>query len=912
MSFSKRMMIIMAVTFTLLTFMVYSVSRSILMEDYSSLELQETRNSVQLAYSAIQDDIDEIAANDSDWAGWNETYEFIENRNDQYVANNIPDTSYQDLKLNLILYINTSGEIVYGRSYDYTNNKELPLPADLENIIAENTGLWQHNTVEGGISGIFMFNEGPMILASKPILTSDKNGPQRGALVMGRYVDAAELMSLSGSTHLTLGLLRLDDPELPHDITTMLENSKNDNPIYIQALNEEIISGYGVIKDVFGNPALALKVDMVRSIYQQGNNSLRFFLILLILFVITTGLLVMLIVKRTVLTRLEKMSSDFSLIGYHSDHSMRLQMPGNDEFTQLANSANTMLKSLELNHQNVSDNKERYSTLTENMYDLISEMSVDGRYLFISTNYSDALGYEPSDIVDKNIAEFLYPEDKNEVMDAIISLDPATLKQLIYRVVCKNGVVKWFESTGKTYDTVKGEVRLVLVSRDITERQKYEEQIRYQAFHDSLTDLPNRTLFMDRLLLALAHAKRNKKMLALIFLDLDRFKLINDTLGHEIGDRLLSEAAWRIKACVREEDTVARFGGDEFTIMLPDMANAEGAAKVAEKILENARLPFTIKGHELYLSISAGIALYPNDGIDADTLLKNADTAMYLAKEKNRNNYQFYTPELNKRIHERLMIEIEMRRAIEREEFILHYQPKINVNTGEMIGVEALVRWQHPERGLVPPVEFIPIAEETGMIVPLGEWVLRTACLQNKRWQDSGYAPVSISVNLSARQFQLQNLIEMTRRVLNETGLEAHWLELEITESIAMMNSQYTMDTLHRLKKMGIKLSIDDFGTGYSSLSLLKRFPVDKLKIDKSFVMGIGEVQDSEIIASTIIALCKSLKLDVVAEGVETEEQCKFLQKHQCSEMQGYLFSKPVSSVALESFMAKWSLSKSS
>lgn len=912
MSFSKKMLIIMGITFTVLTIMVYSVSRLILMGDYSDLESKETRKNVQLAYSAIDDEIDEIAANVSDWAGWNDTYEFIIDGNNEYIEDNIPDTTYIDLELNLILYINSSGEIVYSRSYDFKNNEEVPLPADLENIIAGNTNLWQYNDVEGGISGMFMFNEGPMLLASKPILTSNKQGPPRGALIMGRYLDAAEIMNLSDSTHLTINLVSLNAPELPQDVIAKLVSSNYINPVYVQPLNDDTITGYGILRDVFDNPSLVFEVDQDRSIYQQGSKTMSAFLLLLILFVILSGLLVMLIIKRTVLTRLDNMSRNFSLIGDYSDHSMRLQMSGNDEFTKLANSANIMLESLEKNNQHLSDNKERYNTLTENMYDLISEISVKGVYLYISPNFMDIMGYKPSDMVDKNIGDFVCAEDKKMVMDAISSLDKVKLKQLIFRMKCKNGDLKWFESSGRNYSTAKGEIRLILVSRDITERQEYEEKIKHQAFHDSLTNLPNRSLFTDRLRLSLAHAKRNNQMIAILFIDLDRFKPINDTLGHEIGDQLLCETAWRIRACVREEDTVARLGGDEFTVMIHEIENAESAAKIAERILENIRLPFMIKGHELYLSISAGIALYPDDGIEVETLLKNADTAMYLAKENNKNNYQFYTPELNEKIHNRLLIEIEMRRAIERAEFVLHYQPKINVNTNEMIGVEALVRWQHPERGLVPPMEFIPIAEETGMIVSLGEWVLHTACRQNKEWQNSGYEPMSISVNLSARQFQLQNLVEMTRRILNETGLEAHWLELEITESIAMMNSQYTMDTLNRLKKMGVKLSIDDFGTGYSSLGLLKRFPVDKLKIDKSFVMGIGEVRDSEIITSTIIALCKGLKLDVVAEGVETEEQCKFLQKHQCSEMQGFLFSKPLSSYDLELLMAKWHLSKSS
>ncbi|MCL6635389.1 MAG: EAL domain-containing protein [Peptococcaceae bacterium] len=441
---------------------------------------------------------------------------------------------------------------------------------------------------------------------------------------------------------------------------------------------------------------------------------------------------------------------------------------------------------------------------------------------------------------------------------------------------------------------VDEQIMFTVILRDITERKRYEETIRHQAFHDALTGLPNRMLFKDRLTLAIAHAKRNKQILAVLFLDLDRFKLINDTLGHALGDQLLQMTAQRLMETVREDDTVARLGGDEFTLLLPGINKAENAAKVAQKVIEAIRNPFTIGQHELYITTSVGVALYPSDGEDAETLLKNADAAMYLAKEKGRNNYQLYTPAMNARAFERLELENSLRRALEKGEFVVYYQPKIKMDTGKIVGMEALVRWQHPEKGLVPPADFIPVAEETGLIIPLGEWVLRTACRQNKAWQDRGFPPMRVAVNLSARQFQLQNLVETIARILEETGLEPRWLELEITESVAMQNAEYTVKMLHELKEMGIQLSIDDFGTGYSSLSYLKRFPIDKLKIDKSFVREIGMDKDNEVIASTVIVLGKSLKIGVNAEGVENEEQLDFLKKHQCDEMQGYLFGRPV------------------
>lgn len=541
------------------------------------------------------------------------------------------------------------------------------------------------------------------------------------------------------------------------------------------------------------------------------------------------------------------------------------------------------------------ESEERYRTLAENTYDLISEIGADERYLWLSPNYQDILGYDSRELLHKKIIDFIHPEDCPAVRSAFRRVfEHRAIGQVICRFRHKNGDLHWFESTGKTYQTATGESRVVLVSRDITERQRFEETIRHQAFHDALTGLPNRLLLNDRLTLEIAHAKRNKQMLAVLFLDLDRFKLVNDTLGHGVGDQLLTIIARRLTGCVREDDTVARLGGDEFALLLPEIAQVENAVKVARKILQAIKEPVHMDIHELYITASIGIALYPNDGGDAETLLKNADTAMYRAKEKGKNNYQLYTPAMNAKAFERLALENGLRRALERKEFVVYYQPKVDISTGKVIGMEALVRWQAPNRGLVPPGEFIPLAEDTGLIVPIGEWVLKTACAQNKAWQNAGYPPLRVAVNLSARQFQLQNLVEMVSRVLAETGLDPSWLELEITESVAMQNAEYTVKMLYELKEMGIQLAIDDFGTGYSSLSYLKRFPINKLKIDKSFVNEINTDEDNKAIASTVIVLGKSLKLGVVAEGVETEEQYDFLKKHQCNEMQGYLFGKPV------------------
>jgi diguanylate cyclase (GGDEF)-like protein len=428
---------------------------------------------------------------------------------------------------------------------------------------------------------------------------------------------------------------------------------------------------------------------------------------------------------------------------------------------------------------------------------------------------------------------------------------------------------------------------------DITERKRAEEQVRTLAYHDGLTGLPNRLVFQDRLALAVAQAHRRGKGLAVLFLDLDRFKVINDSLGHSVGDLLIREVAVRLRSCLRVGDTVARLGGDEFTLLLPDVEDAMDTVRVANKALEIIRMPFDIDGRELFVTASMGISLYPGDGHDPETLVKNADAAMYRAKEQGRDTYQLYTPALNATALERLALESSLRKALAQDELLLHYQPILDVATRRVHGLEALLRWRHPELGLVSPGEFIPLAELTGLILPMGPWVLRTACAQTRAWQER-QPGLRIAVNLSARQFQEPGLVSHVTAALEETGLEPRYLQLEITETNAMHHAQTAIQTLRELKALGVGLSIDDFGTGYSSLSYLKRFPIDTLKIDQSFIRDIGTDPDDAAIASAIIALAHTLKLSVVAEGVETPEQLSFLSRYGCDRTQGYLFSPPL------------------
>jgi diguanylate cyclase (GGDEF)-like protein/PAS domain S-box-containing protein len=438
------------------------------------------------------------------------------------------------------------------------------------------------------------------------------------------------------------------------------------------------------------------------------------------------------------------------------------------------------------------------------------------------------------------------------------------------------------------------------------ERKLAEDRIHFLATHDALTGLPNRTLLNDRLSQAVLYAQRYDRWVTVLFVDLDNFKFINDSLGHNAGDELLKTIAKRMVSCIRATDTVVRIGGDEFVIVLSDQPkDVDVISETVQKIQSTIAEPARLEGHDLRVTSSIGIANYPDDGIDADTLLANSDAALYRAKDVGRDNFQFYTSELNTKVHGRFLLQEELRNAIARSEFVLHYQPQVDLRSGRVFAVEALVRWRHPRLGMVPPVKFIPMTEETGLIVPIGDWVLREACRQTKAWQDVGLPPIAVSVNVSARQFKEKNLVARVASALKESGLDANYLELEVTESLIMQDVELAVATMRELRGLGVQLSIDDFGTGYSSLSALKNFPVSRLKIDKSFIDGLLADESDRAVASAVISLGKALNLRVIAEGVEVEAQAAFLRNVNCDEMQGYLFSKPLPAQDIEELFSR-------
>jgi diguanylate cyclase (GGDEF)-like protein/PAS domain S-box-containing protein len=543
--------------------------------------------------------------------------------------------------------------------------------------------------------------------------------------------------------------------------------------------------------------------------------------------------------------------------------------------------------------------------------DIIYMLDRDGHFTFINERIEMLLGYSPKELIGKHYSDLVYQRDIDAARYIFNERRVGTRASSNVEIRLKYKD----ESSRHLFDTRTLPVELSSVgmynsendarkknyrgtygvARDITERKIAEETINFQAYHDLLTNLPNRALLRDRLGLAISQAKREQEKLAVMFLDLDRFKNINDSLGHVIGDELLQQVATRLKSCIREGDTLARFGGDEFTLLLPKIGSGkEDISKIAEKINDVLKEPFTINGNELYVSASIGISIYPRDGKDMDTLIKHADIAMYHVKDTGKNNFKFYSTDMRTPYFQNLSLETGIHKALANNEFQLVYQPQINIKSGEIVGVEALLRWEHPEHGLISPAEFISFAEETGMIVDIGQWVLSAACAELKRWRNAGLPEVRMSINMSARQLADKNIVKYVSNSLRDNGVPGHCLEIEITENTIMSDMDSIINKLKNISKRGVYIAIDDFGTGYSSLSYLHKLPIHTLKIDRTFIKEVNMQHTGKSIINTIVAMVKGLNLNVIAEGVETQEQLDYLQEIDCNEAQGFLFCKPL------------------
>ncbi len=793
-SIRTRFIGIMAVMLILTTGMVYLILHTVMQDKINILEDKYIIENVERTKKEIFKEIEVLDTIVMDWAVWDNSYQFMIDKNPEYIKANLSEDTLNNLKINIMLFIDNKGNLVHGEGYDLQKKESVPIDEALLKYIKDHS-LLQNNDVKYRKSGIVTLNGKDLILLSIcPILTSAGEGPINGYIVLGANFTEKKIADIGEELSSEIKLTFLKDFEYDRKFFDL-----KDDKIQIDAVSDQKIIGRAFLDDIDGKHLLLLSIEKNRDINNIGEAGIKATLWLLLGLFFLFAIIITVILDRGILLRFQELSNDIRKIGEGKDLSVRLKRQNiDDELTDVSNEINGMLGALERSQ------------------------------LFLSKSES-------------------------------------ALKKSIEKL-----------------------------QDEVLEHQKTQEQIKYIAYHDTLTGLPNRNLLNELLVHSITLAERNNKCMAVLFLDIDGFKMINDSKGHGMGDQILQEVAERLLKTLRKSDVIARHGGDEFIVIIEELDNCSGVELIANKIINCFQEPFHLENQDYFLTTSVGVAVYPADGQTPDMLIKNADIAMYKAKENGKNQYLFCTPVMKDVANETMELSTNLYRAIEKNELELYYQPQLSCHNNQIMGVEALIRWRHPVMGLISPAKFIPIAEKTGLILPIGEWVLRTACQQNKKWQEQGLPKIRMGVNLSLRQFHNNDLLNLVEAVLKETKLAPQYLELEITETIAMKEKSYIINTLNAFRQIGVSIAIDDFGTEYSSLSYLKHLPVDRLKVAMQFIRGIGIDHKDEALAKGIIVLAKSIGMNVIAEGVETKEQLEFLKNHNCDEIQGYYFFKPL------------------
>ena len=793
-SIRTRFIGIMAVMLILTAGMVYLILHTVMQDKINILEDKYIIENVERTKKEIFKEIEVLDTIVMDWAVWDNSYQFMIDKNPEYIKANLSEDTLNNLKVNIMLFIDNKGNLVHGEGYDLQKKESVPIDEALLKYIKDHS-LLQNNDVKYRKSGIVTLNGKDLILLSIcPILTSAGEGPINGYIVLGANFTEKKIADIGKELSSEIKLTFLKDFEYDRKFFDL-----KDDKIQIDAVSDQKIIGRAFLDDIDGKHLLLLSIEKNRDINNIGEAGIKATLWLLLGLFFLFAIIITVILDRGILLRFQELSNDIRKIGEGKDLSVRLKRQNiDDELTDVSNEINGMLGALERSQ------------------------------LFLSKSES-------------------------------------ALKKAIEKL-----------------------------QDEVLEHEKTQEQIKYIAYHDTLTGLPNRNLLNELLVHSITLAERNNKCMAVLFLDIDGFKMINDSKGHGMGDQILQEVAERLLKTLRKSDVIARHGGDEFIVIIEELDNCSGVELIANKIINCFQEPFHLENQDYFLTTSVGVAVYPADGQTPDMLIKNADIAMYKAKENGKNQYLFCTPVMKDVANETMELSTNLYRAIEKNELELYYQPQLSCHNNQIMGIEALIRWRHPVMGLISPAKFIPIAEKTGLILPIGEWVLRTACQQNKKWQEQGLPKIRMGVNLSLRQFHNNDLLNLVESVLKETKLAPQYLELEITETIAMKEKSYIINTLNAFRQIGVSIAIDDFGTEYSSLSYLKHLPVDRLKVAMQFIRGIGIDHKDEALAKGIIVLAKSIGMNVIAEGVETKEQLEFLKNHNCDEIQGYYFFKPL------------------
>ncbi len=883
--------LIVAATLAGLTLLLLVAARVLVMASFDGVEADAMRENIDRASRALFEDVTDLEHTTHDYAAWDETYRFVEDRHPEYLGQ-LPTESQTQVLARVIALLDLQGGMLHQRLLDVEAKQHLPAPTETITPLVDPRLLVHDPAVRRGRSGIVLLPDGVWLVAAWPILDHHETKPARGTLVMARPLDAPAVRRLAETTRLDIEVGRLDERGTG-------SGSAGSGPT-VTALSDETIVGQSVLSDVYGARALLLKVRMARVIHQRALVTLDYVKIALAVVGVVFGASMLGLIQSVVLTRLQKLAASLEAIHLEKDLAKRVEVAGHDEIAELGASVNDLLGTIDGSQRALRESEERYALAARAANDGLWDWNVQAGEIYFSPRWKAMLGHAEDEIGSRpeEWMDRVHPDDLGALRDALDAAARGSHSEHEHRIRNKSGeylhvLARWVA----TQDPEGSVTRRVGSLSDVSKRRAAEDRLRHEALYDGLTGLPNRALLLDRLRQSLARSKRHPELrCGLLFLDVDRFKFVNDSLGHSVGDELLREVARRIERCVRPEDTVARLGGDEFTVLLENVPGAADANHAAERIQKEVGSVFRLGEIEVFATVSIGIAISTPEYKNPEELIRDADTAMYRAKAGGKARHEIFDNRMHAQAKAILQMESDLRRALDRGEFEVYYQPIVHLEKPDIVGFEALVRWHHPAKGLVLPGEFIPLSEETGLIVPLGRWVLEQACRDMRAWQDDfpRPRPLALSVNLSARQLVEPTLVEAVETILRRTGFPGTQLHLEVTESVIMQQPKLFTVVLGQLKELGLHISIDDFGTGYSSLSYLHLFPVDALKIDRSFVSSMQSLDKQKRIVETIVLLARNLGIDVIAEGVEGDDQHQALRSLGCELAQGFHFSRPV------------------
>lgn len=888
MKLRTRLLLSIGLTLVGLVLGISFLSQKLMLQSFARLEEDNELRNLERARQTVEQMASELHVKTSDWAKWDDTYTFMKDRNSAFLKSNLNDSALQFLHLDFIVFVTPDKKIA--ASHTIRREKEQGPPHASEVLRTLAPVLSSGEAQNDGEYGLILHHGSPMLVSLRPIHNSEGKGASRGWVVFGSFLNGDRLAQIRRITRLQVDLL------LTGQSTEAAFLARPNEPTLIPAGDGHMV-GVMPMKDLGGRPIFTLRTQAPRDIYRQGEAQVGILTKVIFAVGLILSFVIIAVLERFALVRLTSLGQQVEQITLRKGRD-RVAIKGSDELGQLASRINDLLDGVAENRRQLLESTKclaANNAILECALEGIAHLDENGCFLSVNTAFSKMLGEDPDALIGRHWSELLEDDGRPMISASLAQIQVTGRAEVMAKGRRRSGEEFGLELTiipALPDDLVAGGCHIF--AKDVTERKQLEREIEHRAFHDKLTELPNRALFMDRISLALAKANRNGLGTAILFIDLDNFKVVNDSLGHDAGDALLVEVAHRLRQCVRPGDTVSRLGGDEFTILLEDLGSSEEAEIIAQRVLDVLRQPIALSKTEAFASATIGIAFADSPDTTPEVLMKNADITMYHAKAKGKAGYAVYHESMRASAAERLELETCLRRAIESKELHVEYQPFVDLTSGRIIGSEALARWNHPILGSVPPSKFIPIAEETGLILDLGYQVMEAACLQTNQWQlDLNRPDLTISVNLSGRQLQQKDVIERVDDILRRTGLSPDCLELEITESILMERTD-CIGKLHRLRALGVRLALDDFGTGYSSLSRLSAFPINTLKIDQSFINRLGDEDQAMAVVQAIMALSQTMRMNVVSEGVETESQLSTLRDLGCPTAQGFLFARPM------------------